>query len=147
MAAIPVKKAMGKCPVNKMKPCNPECAWYRKVIRYPDNDPAHPYVVELCAMNAIADAMDNNIMRLLGVQQEINVLRNQAEKTVRGLVQLGQAKQLLEKEIAHQVEHRVMQRLTDGQEEIVDMEEVEPQGVEAKISDSSAEGLQQGLKD
>jgi len=141
MADLKTTKALGKCPFNKMKPCTEECALYRKVIRYKDTDPSNPYVVELCAFNAIADSMDNNIMRLLGVQQEVNVLRNQVEKTVRGLLQLGQAKQMLEKEIAHQVEHRVMQRLTDNTE-VIEVEGGECESVEAEIPEDRTERVQ-----
>jgi len=141
MAEIRSEKQLGKCPFNKMKPCTSECALYRKTIRYRDNDPDHPYVVELCALNAIADAMDNNIMRLLGVQKEVNVLRNQVTQTVQNLIRIGQARNAIEREI----ENRVVKRLVEQhKEDVINIEEGESVDGEVEAPDNGDEELLKG---
>jgi len=68
------KNKKGKCFIDK-KSCNEQCVLYRKGLRYfDDNRPPEPF--EECAINIIADSVENIISRTLGLQAEQNKVAN-----------------------------------------------------------------------
>ena len=65
----------GKCPFNKFKPCDPECVLYRKGIRYFEKDNSNePF--EECAINIIADSVENQVQRTFALQKEMGETKN-----------------------------------------------------------------------
>jgi hypothetical protein len=69
-----VKNKKGKCFIDK-KSCNEECVLYRKGLRYfDDTRPPEPF--EECAINIIADGVENIISRTVGLQAEQNKVAN-----------------------------------------------------------------------
>ena len=68
------KNKKGKCFIDK-KPCNEECVLYRRGLRYfDDKRPPEPF--EECAINIIADSVENIISRTAGLQAEQNKVAN-----------------------------------------------------------------------
>ena len=68
------KNKKGKCFIDK-KPCNEGCVLYRKGLRYfDDKRPPDPF--EECAINIIADSVENIISRTIGLQAEQNKVAN-----------------------------------------------------------------------
>ena len=68
------KNKKGKCFIDK-KPCNEACVLYRRGLRYfDDNKPPEPF--EECAINIIADSVENIISRTIGLQAEQNKVAN-----------------------------------------------------------------------
>ena len=68
------KNKKGKCFIDK-KPCNEGCVLYRKGLRYfDDKRPPEPF--EECAINIIADSVENIISRTIGLQAEQNKVAN-----------------------------------------------------------------------
>ena len=68
------KNKKGKCFIDK-KPCNEGCVLYRKGLRYfDDKRPPEPF--EECAINIIADSVENIITRTAGLQAEQNKVAN-----------------------------------------------------------------------
>ena len=68
------KNKKGKCFIDK-KPCNEECVLYRRGLRYfDDKRPPEPF--EECAINIIADSVENIITRTAGLQAEQNKVAN-----------------------------------------------------------------------
>ena len=68
------KNQKGKCFIDK-KPCNEECVLYRRGLRYfDDKRPPEPF--EECAINIIADSVENIISRTVGLQAEQNKVAN-----------------------------------------------------------------------
>ena len=68
------KNKKGKCFIDK-KPCNEGCVLYRKGLRYfDDKRPPEPF--EECAINIIADSVENIISRTVGLQAEQNKVAN-----------------------------------------------------------------------
>ena len=68
------KNKKGKCFIDK-KPCNEECVLYRRGLRYfDDKRPPEPF--EECAINIIADSVENIISRTIGLQAEQNKVAN-----------------------------------------------------------------------
>ena len=68
------KNKKGKCFIDK-KPCNEECVLYRRGLRYFD-DKRPPESFEECAINIIADSVENIISRTVGLQAEQNKVAN-----------------------------------------------------------------------
>ena len=69
-----VKSKKGKCFVDK-KSCNEQCVLYRRGLRhFDDNRPPEPF--EECAINIIADSVENMISRTIGLQAEQNKVNN-----------------------------------------------------------------------
>lgn len=65
----------GKCPFNKFKPCNPDCVFYRKGMRYYEkNKESIPF--EECAINIIADSTENQVQRTFAMQKEMGETKN-----------------------------------------------------------------------
>ena len=65
----------GKCPFSKFKPCDTECVFYRKGMRYFEKDNRNePF--EECAINIIADSAENQVQRTFAVQQEMGETKN-----------------------------------------------------------------------
>ena len=65
----------GKCPFNKFKPCNPECVFYRKGMRYWEKENRNePF--EECAINIIADSAENQVQRSFALQKEMGETKN-----------------------------------------------------------------------
>lgn len=74
MATVKGKK--GKCFIDK-KPCAESCVLFRKGLRYfdgPDKRPPEPF--EECAINIIADGIENMVSRTVGLQAEQNKVAN-----------------------------------------------------------------------
>ena len=68
------KNKKGKCFIDK-KPCNEQCVLYRRGLRYfDDKRPPEPF--EECAINIIADSVENIISRTAGLQAEQNKVAN-----------------------------------------------------------------------
>jgi len=68
------KNQKGKCFIDK-KSCNEQCVLYRKGLRYfDDKRPPEPF--EECAINIIADSVENIISRTVGLQAEQNKVAN-----------------------------------------------------------------------
>ena len=65
----------GKCPFGKVK-CE-ECVLYREGLRYFDDPKKEPVHFQNCAVNIIADSMENMITRTIGQQAAIESLRNE----------------------------------------------------------------------
>jgi|GEM_PF-3372233 len=71
---VMTKNKKGKCFIDK-KLCNEECVLYRKGLRYfDDKRPPEPF--EECAINIIADSVENIISRTVGLQAEQNKVAN-----------------------------------------------------------------------
>lgn len=69
---------MNKCPFGFKK--HEDCAFYRRGIRIIDaTGEQRPY--EECAVNIIADCLENLVSRNIALQKEMNLVRNEAEKT------------------------------------------------------------------
>lgn len=65
----------GKCPFNKFKQCNPECVLYRKGMRYYEKDNRNePF--EECAINILADSLENQVQRTFALQKEMGETKN-----------------------------------------------------------------------
>lgn len=122
-----------KCPFTR-KPCmEDECQLYRRGIRFFDNPKEEPKPFAACTFVVLADAADNQIMRTLGLQEEMNVLRNTMERTVAGLI--GMKK--LHDAIDHLADHKATQKLLDQKkevEEVIVVEEAEPGSGDSEIS-------------
>jgi len=69
------KNKKGKCFIDK-KPCNGQCVLYRKGLRYFDGKEIPPEPFEECAINIIADSVENIISRTIGLQAEQNKVAN-----------------------------------------------------------------------
>ena len=81
------KNERGKCPFILHDPCNPECAFYRKGIRYSDKPGVDPVAFEDCAINIIADNLEVMHNRTYMMQKEVGDTKNiMAMKT---MVDLG----------------------------------------------------------
>jgi len=70
-----VKSKKGKCFIDK-KLCNEQCVLYRKGLRYFDNQERSPEPFEECAINIMADGVENIISRTVGLQAEQNKVAN-----------------------------------------------------------------------
>ncbi len=70
-----VKAAKGKCFIDK-KECNEKCVLYRKGLRYFEGQNKPPEPFEECAINIIADSVENIISRTIGLQAEQNKVAN-----------------------------------------------------------------------
>ena len=69
---------MNKCPFGFKK--HEDCAFYRRGVRIIDaTGEQRPY--EECAVNVIADCLENLVGRNIALQKEMNLVRNEAEKT------------------------------------------------------------------
>lgn len=114
----------GKCPLNKMKKCDPECVLFRTGIRYFDDPQKEPEPFKMCGINVLIDANENQIMRTIGLQAEMNRLRNNVEKTVQGLLTLGQMKKAIEHEVNHKVTETLLEHKGSNEEagETIDVE-------------------------
>lgn len=125
-----------RCPFNKFKKCiGEDCVLFRKGVRFFDDKTREPAPFEMCGLNVLIDAAENQIMRLLGVQKEMNVLRNNVEQTTANLIKLGQAKKAIE----HEIEHRVIQRLIEEgkpKEEIIEVRDSEAEEAEAEYGET-----------
>jgi hypothetical protein len=69
------KNKKGKCFIDK-KPCNKECVLFRAGLRYFDGTTHPPEPFEECAINIIADGVENMISRTVGLQAEQNKVAN-----------------------------------------------------------------------
>uniref|UniRef100_A0A6M3KEL2 Uncharacterized protein n=1 Tax=viral metagenome TaxID=1070528 RepID=A0A6M3KEL2_9ZZZZ len=71
---VMAKNKKGKCFIDK-KSCNEQCVLYRRGLRYfDDKRPPEPF--EECAINIIADSVENIISRTVGLQAEQNKVAN-----------------------------------------------------------------------
>jgi hypothetical protein len=70
-------EAIGKCFIDK-KPCDKECVLYRAGVRYTD-DGKKSWPFEECALNIMADCLENVVSRMVGLQQEGNHVRNSVQ--------------------------------------------------------------------
>lgn len=69
------KTKRGKCPFSNFKPCNTDCVFYRKGIRYWEKDDRNePF--EDCVINVIADNMENQTQRTFALQKEMGETKN-----------------------------------------------------------------------
>lgn len=69
--------SVGKfCPYIK-KDCRDDCVFFRRGLRYFDDKKKEPEPFEECAINVMADSLENIIMRTVGQQAAIEGLRNE----------------------------------------------------------------------
>lgn len=69
---------MGKCPFGFKK--HEDCAFFRRGIRIEDaTGKQTPF--EECAINIVADCLENLVGRQAALQKEMNLVRNQTEAT------------------------------------------------------------------
>lgn len=70
---------MGKCPFGRFNK-HEDCAFYRRGVRIIEaTGEQKPF--EECAVNIIADCLENLVSRNIGLQKEMNNVRNEAEAT------------------------------------------------------------------
>jgi hypothetical protein len=74
--AVTKKTERGKCPFILHDPCNPECAFYRKGIRYSEKPGSEPIPFEDCAFNIIADNLEAMHNRTYMMQKEVGDTKN-----------------------------------------------------------------------
>lgn len=67
---------MNKCPLGLKK--HEDCAFYRRGIRIMRDESQVPF--EECAINIIADTVENMVHRQIGIQAEINKVANNLDK-------------------------------------------------------------------
>ena len=87
------------CPYSRELCMKSKCVCYRQGIRYFDDPERPPESIEDCGFNILVDAAESQINRLLGVQEEINILRNEAHSTVQALMLMGKMKKEIEAKI------------------------------------------------
>ena len=81
---------MKKCPFGMFNK-HEECAFYRKGVRVMEaTGEQKPF--EECAINIIADCLENMVTRSIGLQAEMNKVRTEAETTNRLFQYLAQKK-------------------------------------------------------
>ncbi len=65
----------GKCPLNKLKPCDEGCILYRKGVRFNEvKQESFPF--EDCALNVIADNVEAIHNRSYMLQKEVGETKN-----------------------------------------------------------------------
>lgn len=69
------KTKRGLCPFSLFEECNPECAFYRKGLRYSERN-AEPIAFEDCAINVIADNLEAMHNRTYMMQKEVGDTKN-----------------------------------------------------------------------
>ena len=70
----------GICPFGKEK--HEDCSFFRRGIRIVNTSHGEDHVpFEECAVNIIADCLENLVGRQNGLQKEMNMVRGEAEKT------------------------------------------------------------------
>ena len=84
----------GKCPLLKMKPCDPECVWCRKGLRYYEDGKTQPTPFEECAINIEADCQEQMVTRSIGQQKAIEQTRNEMAKLNNLLYGMAKVKML-----------------------------------------------------
>lgn len=70
---------IGMCFIDK-KPCRKDCVLFRSGLRYTE-DGKNQWTFEECAVNVMADCMENMVARMIGLQQE----QNKVAENVRGV--------------------------------------------------------------
>ncbi len=65
----------GKCPFRSLKPCDPECAFYRKGVRYKEGS-SEAYPFEDCVFNIIGDNLEAMHNRTYMMQKEVGDAKN-----------------------------------------------------------------------
>jgi len=83
---------MNKCPFGMKK--HEDCTFYRRGIRFTDDGKQTPF--EECAVNVIADCLENLVLRQIGLQKEMNQVRNEAENTNKIFTALSNRQKQLE---------------------------------------------------
>lgn len=74
------EKLNSKCPFGMKK--HEDCTFYRRGIRIVTNQGKEEHIpFEECAMNIIADCLENLVGKNISLQQEMNLVRGEAEKT------------------------------------------------------------------
>lgn len=69
---------MDKCPFGMEK--HEGCSFYRRGVRTEDvTGKQTPF--EECAINIIADCLENLVVRQVGLQKEMNLVRNETQMT------------------------------------------------------------------
>ena len=69
------KNEKGKCPFTMFDPCNEECAFYRKGLRYSEKG-GDPIPFEDCAINIIADNLEAMHNRTYMLHKEVGDTKN-----------------------------------------------------------------------
>ena len=72
-------KQGNKCLFSQKK-CSESCALFRKGFRYYEAEGKEPVLVETCAINLIADCLENQITRTFALQKEMNLVRNSTDR-------------------------------------------------------------------
>jgi hypothetical protein len=81
----------GKCPLLKLKECDPECVLYRKGLRYyEDGRASQPF--EECAINIGVDCLEQLISRSIGTQKAIEESRNETHNLMEFFQEMAQKK-------------------------------------------------------
>lgn len=74
--AIKKNNERGQCPFILHDPCNPDCVFYRKGIRYSEKPGNDPIPFEDCAFNIIADNLEAMHNRTYMMQKEVGDTKN-----------------------------------------------------------------------
>ena len=69
------KSERGKCPFLLLDPCNEECAFYRKGVRFTEKG-GDPIPFEDCAINIMADNLEAMHNRTYMMQKEVGETKN-----------------------------------------------------------------------
>ena len=96
------KTERGKCPFGLFEPCDPECVFYRKGLRYSEKG-EDPIPFEDCAINIIADNLEAMHNRSYMLQKEVGDTKNViAMKTLVDLgVQTQSSRETLVRHVMH----------------------------------------------
>lgn len=89
---------MNRCPFGKIK--HEECTFFRRGVRIITNpstlkEESVPF--EECAVNIIADCLENLVGRQVATQKELNMIRNNSQVTnalFGEILKLGRAKEI-----------------------------------------------------
>ena len=67
----------GKCPLLKLKECDPGCVFYRRGLRYYEDGKTQPTPFEECAINIGVDCLEQLVTRSIGQQKASEENRNE----------------------------------------------------------------------
>lgn len=70
------KLKRGLCPLLKMKECRKDCVFYREGFRYYDDPAKEPEHFEECAVNVIADNVEQVHNKIYTLQKEMGDTKN-----------------------------------------------------------------------
>lgn len=72
---ISKENSRGKCPFRNLEECSPDCAFYRRGVRFNEKKQEN-YAFEECAINIIADNLEAMHQRTYAMQREVGETKN-----------------------------------------------------------------------